>query len=53
MSVFGRSGQNASTGLVKPRVESLASNAEFIGDIARASAFNLYQVNGIDLEFLG
>lgn len=53
MSVFGRSGQNASMGLVKPRVENLASNTEFIGDIARASAFNLYQVNGIDLEFLG
>lgn len=53
MGVVGRYGQNASTGLVKPRVESLASNAEFIGDIARESVFNLYQMNGIDLEFFG
>ena len=38
-------------GILKPRVESLASNAEFIVDIASASAINLYQANGIDLKY--
>lgn len=50
MGVFGGSEKNAGTGLVKPRVESLTPKAEFIGDIASASALNLYQVNGIDLK---
>lgn len=46
------SGQNAGANLTKPGVESLASSPEFIGNIASASTFNLYQVSSIDLEFL-
>ena len=38
---------------MKPGVESLASNAEFISDISSTSAFNLDKVNSIDFEFFG
>lgn len=31
----------------------MASNAKFIGDITSTSAFNLHEVNSIDLEFFG
>lgn len=51
--VIGGSGQNTGVGLMKPGVESLASNAKFIGDITSTSAFNLHEVNSIDLEFFG
>lgn len=47
------SGQGAGTSFMTSGVESFTSNAKLIGDIAIASAFNLGEVKGIDLEFFG